>query len=60
MKVLNKLADRLIARVAPEAHAAAAPCEYYEYACINGKGYKRLRDRCTGFIGSWKLVSGIC
>ncbi|GIG66266.1 hypothetical protein [Phytomonospora endophytica] len=60
MKVLNKLADRLVARVAPEARAAAAPCEYYEYACINNHGMKRLRDRCTGFVGQWKLVSGTC
>ncbi|GIG66049.1 hypothetical protein [Phytomonospora endophytica] len=48
MKIVNRIADRLLARVAPATTAAAAPCLTCTMRCVNGLVNKCCTDRCLG------------
>ena len=48
MKLLNRVGDALVARLAPKATAEAAPCEYYKPECRGIYLYYCWYDRCQG------------
>jgi hypothetical protein len=61
---LNALADRLVARVVPQATASACPHTYYQYKCVEHSNYRRLcyRDvECfTTNCSGWVYAGGSC
>lgn len=59
MKVLNKLAGRLLTRVVPRAEAQAA-CVYSDLKCQGGKTYRCYYNRCNGQSLGCTLIENFC
>lgn len=59
MKILNKLADRVLTRVVSSAGAQAA-CTYSTLKCIEGTRYRCWYNRCDGSFLGCTIVSYNC
>ena len=60
--LLNRVADRLLAGVAPQVEAAAA-CEYYTSSycyCSGGLAYRKIVYKCTNDDGSVDYIIYPC
>lgn len=59
MKVLNRLADRLLTRMVPNSEAKAA-CVYSVLECQGGKTYRCYYDRCNGQSLGCTKIENFC
>ncbi|MEV0650354.1 hypothetical protein AB0I28_34355 [Phytomonospora sp. NPDC050363] len=48
MKLLSRVGDALVARLAPKATAEAAPCEVRRSKCVGATLYYCYYDNCNG------------